>query len=120
MSERDTRRRETPTKIMAPVWSGSGSEDDFERYRVFIEDACTKSKCKSALEIDFAKEKDADKKEAESEARFLLFSTCHGTAFGMIRRLDSAYKMWAKLKSCLLYTSPSPRDGLLSRMPSSA
>ena len=24
------------------------------------------------------------------------------------------------LKTCLLYTSPSPRDGLLSRMPSSA
>ena len=23
-------------------------------------------------------------------------------------------------KACLLYTSPSPRDGLLSRMPSSA
>ena len=26
----------------------------------------------------------------------------------------------ALLKYCLLYTSPSPRDGLLSRMPSSA
>ena len=26
----------------------------------------------------------------------------------------------ANLRSCLLYTSPSPRDGLLSRMPSSA
>ena len=26
----------------------------------------------------------------------------------------------AKLYICLLYTSPSPRDGLLSRMPSSA
>src|SRR5664279_1090058 len=26
----------------------------------------------------------------------------------------------AKYKNCLLYTSPSPRDGLLSRMPSSA
>ena len=25
-----------------------------------------------------------------------------------------------KGKGCLLYTSPSPRDGLLSRMPSSA
>ena len=25
-----------------------------------------------------------------------------------------------KVKVCLLYTSPSPRDGLLSRMPSSA
>ena len=27
---------------------------------------------------------------------------------------------WARLHPCLLYTSPSPRDGLLSRMPSSA
>ena len=26
----------------------------------------------------------------------------------------------SRKKSCLLYTSPSPRDGLLSRMPSSA
>ena len=26
----------------------------------------------------------------------------------------------ASYKACLLYTSPSPRDGLLSRMPSSA
>ena len=26
----------------------------------------------------------------------------------------------ADIKTCLLYTSPSPRDGLLSRMPSSA
>ena len=26
----------------------------------------------------------------------------------------------AQLDTCLLYTSPSPRDGLLSRMPSSA
>ena len=25
-----------------------------------------------------------------------------------------------RVQSCLLYTSPSPRDGLLSRMPSSA
>ena len=28
--------------------------------------------------------------------------------------------MLAKAAACLLYTSPSPRDGLLSRMPSSA
>ena len=26
----------------------------------------------------------------------------------------------AQVRDCLLYTSPSPRDGLLSRMPSSA
>ena len=27
---------------------------------------------------------------------------------------------WGDVEICLLYTSPSPRDGLLSRMPSSA
>ena len=30
------------------------------------------------------------------------------------------YIQAARSKHCLLYTSPSPRDGLLSRMPSSA
>ena len=29
-------------------------------------------------------------------------------------------KLESTVESCLLYTSPSPRDGLLSRMPSSA
>ena len=29
-------------------------------------------------------------------------------------------EMGAEVQGCLLYTSPSPRDGLLSRMPSSA
>ena len=28
--------------------------------------------------------------------------------------------LWLASRACLLYTSPSPRDGLLSRMPSSA
>ena len=32
----------------------------------------------------------------------------------------AAASILAKTYSCLLYTSPSPRDGLLSRMPSSA
>ena len=33
---------------------------------------------------------------------------------------DLLYLLDQELSSCLLYTSPSPRDGLLSRMPSSA
>ena len=33
---------------------------------------------------------------------------------------DEGYQAVARLRLCLLYTSPSPRDGLLSRMPSSA
>mgnify|MGYP003691342533 CR=1 FL=1 len=40
------------------------------------------------------------------------------------REFYNLEKMWSeeipKQKACLLYTSPSPRDGLLSRMPSSA
>ena len=34
--------------------------------------------------------------------------------------LDDAVKLAGLSSCCLLYTSPSPRDGLLSRMPSSA
>ena len=34
--------------------------------------------------------------------------------------LAEADEIVAQAKVCLLYTSPSPRDGLLSRMPSSA
>ena len=33
---------------------------------------------------------------------------------------DMSFEIVDALINCLLYTSPSPRDGLLSRMPSSA
>ena len=33
---------------------------------------------------------------------------------------DGDDEMFDMVHACLLYTSPSPRDGLLSRMPSSA
>ena len=32
----------------------------------------------------------------------------------------NGFHFTGKIPDCLLYTSPSPRDGLLSRMPSSA
>ena len=40
----------------------------------------------------------------------------------MCNLVDSALEFWltSGRYTCLLYTSPSPRDGLLSRMPSSA
>ena len=38
-----------------------------------------------------------------------------------VERLEEEKRaLMADIKDCLLYTSPSPRDGLLSRMPSSA
>ena len=33
---------------------------------------------------------------------------------------DQSKKLWHVSNACLLYTSPSPRDATLSRMPSSA
>ena len=38
----------------------------------------------------------------------------------VINEIAKAAKVTILNISCLLYTSPSPRDGLLSRMPSSA
>ena len=38
----------------------------------------------------------------------------------IIIRNPSEIEKYTDIKHCLLYTSPSPRDGLLSRMPSSA
>ena len=48
-----------------------------------------------------------------------------GTIEPIARIEDSSAEDWGRVmdintKGCLLYTSPSPRDGLLSRMPSSA
>ena len=55
-----------------------------------------------------------------------IFSSQIGASLGlknfdrMIAILITALAPAFKLITCLLYTSPSPRDGLLSRMPSSA
>ena len=38
----------------------------------------------------------------------------------LVNDFSTEKRIFVPYKSCLLYTSPSPRDGLLSRMPSSA
>ena len=44
----------------------------------------------------------------------------NGDTSGSIREVPLGTVSGSLVVSCLLYTSPSPRDGLLSRMPSSA
>ena len=41
-------------------------------------------------------------------------------SFSLYTRKSEGHFNFEEYLSCLLYTSPSPRDGLLSRMPSSA
>ena len=65
-------------------------------------DDCTPLLISSALRP--TREIDVDVLEGVAKARYTLALTA-----------EFMYK-----STCLLYTSPSPRDGLLSRMPSSA
>ena len=53
----------------------------------------------------------------------LLGVTGSGKTFSIANVIEQVQRptiVLAHNKTCLLYTSPSPRDGLLSRMPSSA
>ena len=62
--------------------------------------------------------------QMEEGARF-RFRQCteRGGAILYAEDFDDLFEQfynWGLFYACLLYTSPSPRDGLLSRMPSSA
>ena len=61
-----------------------------------------------------------DSKYGETEEQQLLCKEALSVykSYKKQKNYDEAYIQWRK--ACLLYTSPSPRDGLLSRMPSSA
>ena len=59
--------------------------------------------------------------EAHHLLGFLRFSELeNGVLFSTIHPKNNALPILAGHFTCLLYTYPSPRDGLLSRMPSSA
>ena len=68
--------------------------------------------------------------KAAHESNLLIFEDRKFADIGKISRAQMAgiydIRSWSDLvtahliSGCLLYTSPSPRDGLLSRMPSSA
>ena len=51
---------------------------------------------------------------------FAFTGTCTGELCAIRDDLSAFQNDNVQVIACLLYTSPSPRDGLLSRMPSSA
>ena len=56
----------------------------------------------------------------ESEASVVVVNTCSFIQDAREESVRTLVELAEQGKDCLLYTSPSPRDGLLSRMPSSA
>ena len=55
------------------------------------------------------------------QAKTFIYALLYGAGDGKLGTVVGGdAKDGAELRHCLLYTSPSPRDGLLSRMPSSA
>ena len=64
----------------------------------------------------------------EKSGNSKIMSVIKGDAYGhgiqecmeILKKSGCRHFYVARLEDCLLYTSPSPRDGLLSRMPSSA
>ena len=57
----------------------------------------------------------------ENDVKHELSSPYNPQSNGLAEAAEkNAKQLLTKYKDCLLYTSPSPRDGLLSRMPSSA
>ena len=59
-------------------------------------------------------------KTAETDDNILEAGLNQETRLVELSTYDPSEFTPIKFKNCLLYTSPSPRDGLLSRMPSSA
>ena len=70
-------------------------------------------KTEAACELSRSQDDSSDESAAESSRR--------ERALGARRRTMGLVCLFTSyMRTCLLYTSPSPRDGLLSRMPSSA
>ena len=67
------------------------------------------------LADNISQEHEIDQRQFHNCVNTLISNAAHYTQNGRVH-----VHVTADDKGCLLYTSPSPRDGLLSRMPSSA
>ena len=62
----------------------------------------------------------AMKNEAERQRRNVVLIASENYSSAAVLEAMGSHLTNKYAEGCLLYTSPSPRDGLLSRMPSSA
>ena len=85
-----------------------------KEYKLLFRDIAASRR--SGMPIDVTEPQNAAIQVAEEEDKLLFTGEYTGWRALGIEGLATA----TGRNTCLLYTSPSPRDGLLSRMPSSA
>ena len=110
----------------------TGEELGVEGYEQVIEDVVNKALdmegCPYEAEVNITLADEDAIREINSEFRdidlptdVLSFPAIDYEVPGDFEGLEEMFEKYAgEYFNCLLYTSPSPRDGLLSRMPSSA
>ena len=105
--------------------TGSSESDVKEKPSVELPSPSAIKAMKKADIVSTAKEHGLELDISNTKAQLLESWKNHFSNDDSPSAVDDAAEAMAESaantsKSCLLYTSPSPRDGLLSRMPSSA
>ena len=113
--------------IIKPIITekATGQTDKLNKYGFVVDKEATKDQIKSAIENEYGVSVEAVNTMRYGGGKAKMRYTTRGVAY-------ERKKVWKKaiitvaegdvidFYSCLLYTSPSPRDGATSRMPSSA
>ena len=85
-----------------------------------LAEVVTDSLCMSSYKAAIQGEKHKKVPEDINENPIILGHEFCGVILSVGEKWKDQFQAGDKFVICLLYTSPSPRDGLLSRMPSSA
>ena len=94
---------------------------DLLGYGIFTVDGAHWTHSRSLLRPSFARDQINDLEIEDRHCRAMLDALPVGKMDGQTQLTSNPYSSGKRsIVPCLLYTSPSPRDGLLSRMPSSA
>ena len=117
--------------MLSPVFSLDQADTNtaIEKLQIFVNRYPNSEFTSEAIELIEQLQNKIEKKEFEISKQYYTIRDYNSAIKaldnfmadypGTIFREEALYYRWLSTY-CLLYTSPSPRDGLLSRMPSSA
>jgi len=80
-----------------PVWAGNGKHAEYERWETLVRIKCAAKDIAEALKRKITSGDSAELKLKNSKAMDIILSHTKGTAFKMVKRLDSAFEIMEKL-----------------------